>query len=79
MEKNEKKIGLLMFPNIITEQWGYGGLTILMLTNRWNTQSCNTVKEGSYRYPSVDPALLELECWLCNPRASSFSLQDQYR
>ena len=23
MEKNEKKIGLLIFPNIITEQWGY--------------------------------------------------------
>ena len=22
MEKNEKKIGLLVFPNIITEQWG---------------------------------------------------------
>ena len=23
MEKNEKKIGFLIFPNIITEQWGY--------------------------------------------------------
>ena len=23
MEKNKKKIGLLIFPNIITEQWGY--------------------------------------------------------
>ena len=22
MEKNEKKIGLLVFPNIFTEQWG---------------------------------------------------------
>jgi hypothetical protein len=23
VEKNEKKIGLLIFPNIITQQWGY--------------------------------------------------------
>ena len=26
MEKNGKKFGLLKFPNIITEQWGYYGM-----------------------------------------------------
>ena len=44
MEKNEKKNGLLIFPNIITEQWGYRERNNLRLKSNPDQVKANELK-----------------------------------
>ena len=39
MEKNEKKNGLLIFPNITTEQWGYCSVITILRIKRMRAEN----------------------------------------